>query len=121
MGRESTNASYRELCAELERRSPEANLGADIIVGFPGETERDYEETVRLLEESPLAYAHVFLFRPPRDQSRGTAGRGSGDGQIPGRLAAPPVRKKNLAYRRRLIGRTLPGVVIQSKPGGLRS
>ena len=120
MGRESTNASYRELCAELERRSPEANLGADIIVGFPGETERDYEETVRLLEESPLAYAHVFSYsarpgtkaaeRPAVDRAT-VKSRADRLRRLSGR--------KNLAYRRRLIGRTLPGVVIQSKPGGL--
>ena len=43
---------------------PDAGIGADVIVGFPGETEEDFEETYRFLESLPLSYLHVFAFSP---------------------------------------------------------
>jgi threonylcarbamoyladenosine tRNA methylthiotransferase MtaB len=43
---------------------PGGNLGADVMVGFPGETDADHRATVRLLEASPLTYLHVFTFSP---------------------------------------------------------
>ncbi len=39
-------------------------LGADIITGFPGETDVDHENTMRLVEELPFTYLHVFPFSP---------------------------------------------------------
>jgi len=41
---------------------PHAGIGADIIVGFPGETDTEFEETRRMLEELPFSYLHVFRF-----------------------------------------------------------
>ena len=43
---------------------PRIGLGADIITGFPGETDVDHEDTVRLVEELPFTYLHVFPFSP---------------------------------------------------------
>jgi threonylcarbamoyladenosine tRNA methylthiotransferase MtaB len=43
---------------------PDAQIGADVIVGFPGESEKDFEETVRLLESLPIHYLHVFPYSP---------------------------------------------------------
>jgi len=62
MGR---NYTQKELCLFLEFASKnihEVCLGADIIVGFPGETERHFEETYMFLEESPLVYFHTFSY-----------------------------------------------------------
>lgn len=42
--------------------APQFGLGADLIAGFPGETEREFEETLGLVRESPLSYLHVFRF-----------------------------------------------------------
>ncbi|MGB8358734.1 MAG: tRNA (N(6)-L-threonylcarbamoyladenosine(37)-C(2))-methylthiotransferase MtaB [Bacteroidales bacterium] len=47
----------RELIAD-------ASIGADVIVGFPGETEADFKETYDFLESLPLSYLHVFAFSP---------------------------------------------------------
>ena len=47
---------------EIKRRVPHAGIGADIIVGFPGETESDFDETYSFLENLPLSYLHVFPF-----------------------------------------------------------
>jgi len=41
---------------------PLAGIGADVIVGFPGETDSDFEDTYSFLEEIPLSYLHVFTF-----------------------------------------------------------
>jgi threonylcarbamoyladenosine tRNA methylthiotransferase MtaB len=43
---------------------PGACLGTDVLVGFPGETDRDHRETVELLSSLPLSYLHVFPFSP---------------------------------------------------------
>lgn len=44
--------------------SPAFGLGADLIVGFPGETDAEFEETRRMVEELPFSYLHVFRFSP---------------------------------------------------------
>lgn len=44
--------------------APEFGLGADLIVGFPGETEQEFAETRRLVAELPFTYLHVFRFSP---------------------------------------------------------
>jgi threonylcarbamoyladenosine tRNA methylthiotransferase MtaB len=50
---------------ELVRESlPEAAIGADVIAGFPGETNEDHRVTLDLIERLPLAYLHVFSFSP---------------------------------------------------------
>jgi threonylcarbamoyladenosine tRNA methylthiotransferase MtaB len=41
---------------------PLAGIGADVIVGFPGESDSDFEDTYSFLEEIPLSYLHVFTF-----------------------------------------------------------
>jgi threonylcarbamoyladenosine tRNA methylthiotransferase MtaB len=49
--------------AELAREwLPDAAIGADVIAGFPGETEADHQETLALVERLPLTYLHVFSF-----------------------------------------------------------
>ena len=41
---------------------PLAGIGADVIVGFPGESDSDFEDTYSFLEDIPLSYLHVFTF-----------------------------------------------------------
>lgn len=122
MGRESTAESYRDLAARLIRLKPEACLGADFIVGFPGETKREFEATAALFEETPLAYAHVFSFSA-RPGTRAAKGTPIDPAEVKSR--AETLRRlserKFLAYRRRFCGRTLDGIVIQRKPGGLET
>lgn len=57
---------YRERLERLRQRVPHIGLGADVIVGFPGEDERRFEETFRFIEASPLNYLHVFSWSPRR-------------------------------------------------------
>jgi threonylcarbamoyladenosine tRNA methylthiotransferase MtaB len=64
MGRPYDTAAYAELVADLRRRQPGLGLGADVMVGFPGETEADFAATVEFLEALSLSYLHVFTYSP---------------------------------------------------------
>ncbi|WP_242342400.1 MiaB/RimO family radical SAM methylthiotransferase [Anaeromyxobacter terrae] len=55
---------YRRAVTEAAARLPGACLGADVLTGFPGETDVDHRATVALVEALPLAYLHVFPFSP---------------------------------------------------------
>lgn len=107
---------FGDRIARIHRRLPEAAIGTDVLVGFPGETDAAFENTCTLVEALPLTYLHVFPFsaRP------GTAAFGFGD-----RVPAEHVRtrcsrlrqlgsRKRLAFHRQFIGRTLP-VLTESR------
>jgi threonylcarbamoyladenosine tRNA methylthiotransferase MtaB len=62
MGRPYSAGQYLQVANSLARRLPDAAVGADIIVGLPGETEREFSETLSLVEDSPVTYLHVFAY-----------------------------------------------------------
>lgn len=62
MRRWHTREDYRDRLVEIADRLPYLGLGADVMVGFPGETERDFEQTKELIETLPYTYLHVFPF-----------------------------------------------------------
>jgi threonylcarbamoyladenosine tRNA methylthiotransferase MtaB len=62
MRRNYSTAFFRDLVMRLYETIPEIALGTDVMAGFPGETDRDFAETVALLEEMPIAYLHAFPF-----------------------------------------------------------
>jgi len=53
---------YAERIRMIRLHSPDAAIGADVIVGFPGETDKDFRTTVDFIERLPLTYLHVFSF-----------------------------------------------------------
>lgn len=53
---------YSALVDDIRARLPQASIGSDIIVGFPGETNDDFEQLVSYLEASPLTHLHVFPY-----------------------------------------------------------
>ncbi|HSL92557.1 MAG TPA: tRNA (N(6)-L-threonylcarbamoyladenosine(37)-C(2))-methylthiotransferase MtaB [Candidatus Limnocylindrales bacterium] len=53
---------YEEIVRRVSSRVPDVHVGADVIVGFPGETPADFEETVRFLGGVPVNYLHVFPY-----------------------------------------------------------
>jgi threonylcarbamoyladenosine tRNA methylthiotransferase MtaB len=53
---------YREKVEMIRAAMPPAAIGADVMVGFPGETDSEFEETRQLIEELPFTYLHVFTF-----------------------------------------------------------
>ena len=64
MNRGYTRARYLELIAELRETVPDIALSTDLILGFPGETDEDFEQTVDMVER--VAYDNVFAFRYSR-------------------------------------------------------
>lgn len=62
MRRRYTREEYLDFLYEAHEAVPGIGLGTDILVAFPGETDDDFEDTRRLLWESPLFYAHVFKY-----------------------------------------------------------
>jgi len=71
MKRPYTLAFYASLVDTIRARLPHASIGSDIIVGFPGETDHDFEQLVAYLERSPLTHVHVFPYsdRPGTEAS----------------------------------------------------
>jgi threonylcarbamoyladenosine tRNA methylthiotransferase MtaB len=55
---------YREKIEKIRAAMPEAAIGADVMVGFPGESAADFEESRRMIDDSPLTYLHVFTYSP---------------------------------------------------------
>ena len=100
---------------------PDAAIGADVMAGFPGETDEEFEQSRRFIESLPLTYLHVFTYsaRP------GTPAAESPD-QVP-----MPVRKernrilrqlaaaKNLEFRRGMVGKRLSAVTLQTPRSAL--
>lgn len=118
MGRAAEPEMYRRRLEALRAAVPDSALGADVIVGFPGETEEDFEALRDFLAESPLTYFHVFSYSP----RRGTPA--AGRRQVPGRVIKErslALRRlaaaKDIAFRRSLLGRTLEAVVIKGGDG----
>jgi tRNA-2-methylthio-N6-dimethylallyladenosine synthase len=64
MNRRYTRESYLDLAAEIRRAMPDMSFSTDILVGFPGETEADLEETLSLMEEVRFLYAYMYHYNP---------------------------------------------------------
>ncbi len=62
MGRRYDRDYYRDLIAGIARRIPDIALTADVMVGFPGETETDFADTFELINQLPFADLHVFKY-----------------------------------------------------------
>jgi threonylcarbamoyladenosine tRNA methylthiotransferase MtaB len=64
MGRPYTADGFRQKVTKIHRRLPDAAIGVDTLIGFPGETDTAFENTYTLIEALPVAYLHVFPFSP---------------------------------------------------------
>lgn len=62
MRRKYTSQQYKDILAMVRSYFPEAAFGADVIVGYPGETEEQFLETFNLLRTQPITHFHVFPF-----------------------------------------------------------
>ncbi len=69
MNRKYTIRMFTEKVQELLDRYPDFTFTTDVIIGFPGETEEDFEDTLRVLKAVPFAKVHVFPFSP-RERTR---------------------------------------------------
>jgi threonylcarbamoyladenosine tRNA methylthiotransferase MtaB len=115
MGRGYSSALFRNLMAKSSTAMPDAFIGADVIAGFPGETDEEFNETVQLLEELPFSDLHVF----PYSKRSGTRAAGMPGHIAPqiiteraARLRAIAAAKKH-AFHQGFIGRELQVLVQQ--------
>jgi threonylcarbamoyladenosine tRNA methylthiotransferase MtaB len=53
---------YADRVAHIKKLMPHCCIGVDVIVGFPGETEEDFQETYRFINEMDISYLHVFTY-----------------------------------------------------------
>jgi threonylcarbamoyladenosine tRNA methylthiotransferase MtaB len=105
---------YRERIEKIRALMPRAAIGADVMVGFPGETDSEFEQTRRMIEGLPFTYLHVFTYsaRP------GTPAAALSD-QVPLRVARNRNRVlrelaagKKLAFMRSFVGDTLDAITL---------
>jgi threonylcarbamoyladenosine tRNA methylthiotransferase MtaB len=82
---------YAERVDLIHRMLPDAAIGADVIVGFPGETDADFRATHEFIERLPFTYLHVFSF----SERPGTAAAALGN-----RVPAPAIRERARALRK---------------------
>jgi threonylcarbamoyladenosine tRNA methylthiotransferase MtaB len=115
MRRRYSREEYRNVVEEILIRNDEICIGTDVMVGFPTESDKDFEETKKLIEEIPFGYLHVFPYSP----RKGTVAYNMGDTVHPSKKKerAEILREigieKNISYRMRFLGKVLDGVVLK--------
>jgi threonylcarbamoyladenosine tRNA methylthiotransferase MtaB len=111
---------YAEKIRKIHEAMSDAAIGADVMVGFPGETDALFEESRSFIERLPFTYLHVFTYssRP------GTPSAAMPD-QVPVHVARERSRvlrelaaEKNLEFRRKFLGKTLEVITLQAGGDG---
>ena len=106
---------------QIRESLPDAAIGADVMVGFPGETDALFEESLAFIAAQPFTYLHLFPFSPRP---------GTGAWQLAQAHPLPLgvvnqrmtrlrtlIEERNRAFRQRLVGRMMAAVTLQSAPG----
>ena len=100
---------------------PDAAIGADVMVGFPGETEADFEESRQFIESLPFTYLHVFTYseRPGTPAATDPNPVPLGVRKLRNRILRELAAAKNLSFRKRMIGQTLSAVTLHERGAAL--
>jgi threonylcarbamoyladenosine tRNA methylthiotransferase MtaB len=115
MNRKSKREEYFKLMDEFYKFFPDANYGSDFIVGFPGETEKEFSKTVEFIDNSILTYLHIFRFWP-RIGTKAAEMNDAVPVQISRRRAGELKEiNKNLKfkYREKNIDKIISGIIIE--------
>jgi threonylcarbamoyladenosine tRNA methylthiotransferase MtaB len=119
MGRGSTASDYMRILKRLRERSPEAALGADMMIGFPAEEDEDFERMRGFVVESPLDYLHVFTYSPrPGTPAAVWAQVGDSEKRRRSAVLRRTAEDKRRAFRERFMGRELSGIVVKRGAAG---
>ena len=120
MNRGYTKEHYLELCSHIYETFPEAVLSTDIIVGFPGETEEDFQDTLEVVEQVGYDLAFMFLYSV-REGTRAA----SMPGQVPEAVKKERFQRlqelqnaKSLERNRAMVGKTYEILVEESQADG---
>jgi threonylcarbamoyladenosine tRNA methylthiotransferase MtaB len=105
---------YREKILRIREAMPAAAIGADVMVGFPGETDADFQATWGMIEALPLTYLHVFTY-----SSRPGTRSAAMPSQVPVQVARERNRilrelaaQKKRAFLESFVGRELPAITL---------
>ena len=116
MRRDYSSGFYQHLLEGLAKRVPGIALGADVMVGFPGEGEREFRNTLTLIENAPLTHLHVFSYSPRPGTDAATM-----KDQVPEQAKKERneairmlAKRKNFSFRKKNEG-TILRVVVESK------
>ncbi len=110
---------YAEKVAALvDAAGADLTLGADVMVGFPGETDQEFEETLEFVRALPFGYLHLFPFSP-RPGTAGWALHGAspvGEAKVSERMSAlrALATEKTRAHRSRFIGREMSAITLHT-------
>lgn len=106
---------YMDIVKEFRKHDPKTAITTDVITGYPGETEEDFEETSRFLETLGFSEVHIFKYSP----RKGTIAAADSD-QIPEKtkvkrseILESIVGKEKKKYRQQFIGKTLEVIFEQ--------
>jgi len=106
---------YEDRIRKARALMPGAAIGADVMVGFPGETGQEFEDNRSFIESLPFTYLHVFTY----SERPGTpAAAAPGHVPVPvrkerNRVLRELAARKNLEFRRRMVGETLSVVTLE--------
>ncbi|RMF46612.1 MAG: tRNA (N(6)-L-threonylcarbamoyladenosine(37)-C(2))-methylthiotransferase MtaB [Deltaproteobacteria bacterium] len=122
MNRHYDAGFFHRLVEKIHRSVPEVAIGVDVIAGFPGETEEEFDQTWRLIDHLPLSHLHVF----PYSRRPGTPAAEMAE-QLDGALIRERAAKlrslgeaKARRYAERFVGRVLELVVEGGEEDGWR-
>lgn len=111
---------YEDRIAKIRAAMPTAAIGADVMVGFPGETEEDFEQTRAFIERLPFTYLHVFTYssRPGTPSSEMSE-------QVPvhiarerNRVLRELVAQKKLEFQQQFVGNSLEAITLTHQQNG---
>ncbi len=111
---------YAERAMAIRQASPDAAIGADVMIGFPGETDDEFQQSYDFIAAQPFTYLHLFPFSARPGTPAWELHRQSPVPALAVRQRMSALRalvdRKNLAFRSRFIGRTLSAVTLISDP-----
>ena len=116
MRRPYTLDYYRRLVDGIVERLPHASIGSDMIVGFPGETDEDFDANLDYLPASPLSHLHVFPYsdRPGTEaRAMGDKVDGADDPRARRRRCAQIGAELSRAFASRRSGTVRPGLTLE--------
>lgn len=117
MRRPYLSEDYLKLLDRLVSKIPDIGIGADVMVGFPGETEKDFERTYALLEYAPVMMLHVFAYSPRENTDAYTMSGRVDKKELKRRSKALKTlsAKKGGNFRARFVGKTLDTLIENSR------
>ncbi len=119
MKRGYTSAEYQNIIEKIKTLYPEMAIGTDIIVGFPGENENHFEESLRMIERSGFAYVHCFKYSKRRGTPASEMAQTGSVSDISDRVKRlkEQAAETGLKYRKQFVGRIFKSVIEKKKSG----